>query len=242
MPLTRFLVCSDNHGDRIDKEAEAKFFAFDAIWKPQVRIHLGDLMDLRPLRRNASADERHESMRADIDAGQAFLKRWKPNYWLRGNHCERLWELAEKGKGVEADYAQQGIAEFEALCSRTKTKILPYHKRDGVLRIGHLKCIHGFHSGVYAARQSALIYGSVLMGHVHSIDEHSIPGLERRVARIIGCLCSLDMDYAARMPTTLRHAHGWAYGVVDEKTGNYQVWQAEKIADRWLLASEFVSL
>jgi hypothetical protein len=40
----------------------------------------------------------------------------------------------------------------------------------------------------------------------------------------------------------LRHAHGWAYGVIDEATGQYNVWQAEQIGGKWMLPSNIVEL
>lgn len=242
MNWTRFTAGFDLHGDRQDAAAVKAFFEFDKLWKPKVRVFGGDLIDLRPLRKGASAEERAESMRSDIDAGVRFLTQWKPDYWVRGNHCERLWETAHSTDGIVADYAQRGVQDFEALCGRLKTKILPYHKREGVLRLGHLKILHGFACGVYAARQTALIYGSALFGHIHCIDEHAIPGLDRRVARACGALCQLDMDYNSRQPNTLRQAHGWAYGVLNEKTGDYFVWQAEKIGGKWLLPSDLTEI
>lgn len=243
MSYQRFLLASDLHGDRQDVPTVKAFFEFDKLWKPDVRIFGGDLIDLRALRKGASQEEKCESMRSDIETGRGFLSRWTPNYFLRGNHDERLWDTASTARdGIIADYAQKGCQDFEALCQRLKIKMLPYHKRHGVLKLGHLKVLHGFHCGVYAARQTALIYGSALFGHIHAIDEHSIPGLERRVARAIGCLCSTDMDYSSRAPNTLRQAHGWAYGVINSKTGDYHVWQAEQIGDKWLLPTELKAI
>ena len=156
-------------------------------------------------------------------------------------NCQRLWDLAAADKGVESDYAYQGVNDIVTTCEKLKCKLYPYHKRDGIIRVGsHLKILHGFHSGVYAARQTALVYGSVLFGHIHVVDEHSIPGLDRRVARCCGCLCELDMDYASRTPSTLRQAHGFAYGVVHKKTGLYHVWTAESIDGQWLIPSDVV--
>ena len=235
MSLDRFTFCSDLHGDRQDGATVKAFFDFDKEWKPHHKIFGGDLIDLRALRKGASQEEKCDSMRADIDAGRDFLSRWRPMNFLLGNHDQRLWDAASSSDGIVSDYAQRGVQDFEALCKRTKTAMLPYHKRDGVLRIGHLKMIHGFHCGVYAARQTALIYGSTLFGHIHAIDEHSIPGLERRVARAVGCLCSTDMDYSSRAPNTLRQANGWAYGVINSKTGDYHCFQAEQIGGTWLL-------
>jgi hypothetical protein len=242
MSLTRFLFATDLHGDMQDAGAVAALHEFTKAWKPSIRVFGGDLFDFRNLRRGASAEERSESMSMDVDAGLRFLTSFRPNYYLRGNHCERLWDLAVNGKGVEADYAQKGVRDIEARCAKMKCEVLPYHKRDGVLKIGHLKMLHGFYAGITATRQHGLTYGACLHGHTHTIDEASVAGLERRAARGVGALCKLDMPYNSRMPVTLRHAHGWAYGVINDKTGSYHVWQAEKIDDLWLLPSSIKSL
>jgi len=239
---TRFVAAFDVHGDHQDKQANDALFKFLKLWKPQLRIFGGDLWDFRPLRRKANEDERRESMRADYDAGIRWLKQFQPHVFIRGNHDERLWDIAASNRGAESDYALNGIVEITALLKSMGCRMLPYHKRDGVFRLGHLKILHGFACGVFAARQTALIYNSCLFGHVHTIDEHSIPGLERRVARSAGCLCSLDMDYAARTPSTLRQAHGWAFGVVHKTSGHYHLWQAEKIGGRWLVPTDTVQL
>lgn len=237
----KFVACFDVHGDQQDPKAVEPFLKFVDLWKPKIRIFGGDLWDFRPLRRKASDDERRESMRKDFEAGIKFLTRYQPHYFIRGNHDERLWELAERDDGARSDYAITGITEIHAALSKLKCKMLPYHKR-AVLRIGHLKVLHGFFCGIYAARQHALTYGSCLFGHVHDITEHSIPGLERRVARCCGALCNLDMDYAARSPNTLRQAHGWAYGVINTKTGAYHVWQAERIHGHFMIPTDMIEL
>lgn len=235
MSLSRFIFASDVHGDMQEPAANEALFKFVEIWKPKLRIFGGDLWDFRAIRKGASEDERRESMAADYEAGLRWLKKFKPNYFLRGNHDERLWELAAKRNGPCSDYAFSGVVEITNLLDKMRCQMLPYHHRDGVLRIGHLKMLHGFYAGINAARQTALVYGSALFGHVHTIDEHSIPGLERRVARSVGCLCRLTMDYNARTPSALRHSHGFAYGIVNEKTGSYNVWQAEEIDGKWTL-------
>ncbi len=242
MTFRRFIFASDLHGDMQEPAVVSALLAFTKAWKPQIKVFGGDLFDFRNLRRGAAAEERGESMRSAVDACLRFLTNFQPHHYLRGNHCERLWELATRGQGIEADYAQKGVQDIEARCARLKCQVLPYHKRDGVLRLGHLKMLHGFHAGVTATRQHALTYGACLHGHTHTIDEASVPGLERRTARSVGALCKLDMPYNARMPGTLRHAHGWAYGVLNDRTGSYHVWQAEQIDDLWLLPSDLVKL
>lgn len=241
MANIKFIVASDVHGDKMDKPANKVLFDFIETFKPAIRIFGGDLWDFRAIRKGAGADEQRESMATDYIAGINWIKRFKPSFFLRGNHDERLWDLAGSNNGVLSDYAASGTVEISALLRSMKCPILPYHKREGVLRLGSLKILHGFHCGVHAARQTALVYGSALFGHTHVIDEHAIGGLERRVARNIGCLCKLDMEYNSRNPNTLRQAHGFAYGVLNDKTGAYHVWQAEEINGEWILPTDFTT-
>ena len=236
--MQRFIAAFDNHGDMADPGALAAFFDFLEHWKPEIRIHGGDCFDFRALRRGASEEELRDGLTADYDAGCIFIERFRPTHWTRGNHDERLYDRIGGDDRMVAGYCKDladGIAEVTPGC-----QILPYHKRNGVLTIGHLKVIHGYHAGVTAARQAALVYGSVLMGHVHTIDVYSIPGIERRVGRVCGALCRLDMDYNRAQPSTLRHAHGWAYGVLFP-SGAYQCWQAETVDGQWVFPSEIYS-
>lgn len=242
MSFTKFVFASDVHGDMQCPESNAVLFNFIESYKPKLRVFGGDLWDFRAIRKGATDDEKQESMSADYVAGINWLKRFKPHYFLRGNHDERLWELAAKRKGPCSDYAFSGVVEVTTIIDKMRCKMLPYHHRDGILKIGHLKMLHGFHAGINAARQTALVYGSALFGHVHTIDEHSIPGLERRVARSVGCLCRLTMDYNQRTPSALRHSHGFAYGIVNEKTGDFWTWQAESVGGKWILPTDVVEL
>jgi len=234
MSLERIIFASDLHGDLQDVDAVDALLKFTKEWKPHHKIFGGDLFDFRPLRKRASREERAETIQYDIDAGIKFINAWRPGYWLRGNHDERLWDFALKD-GIEGEFAQKGIKDLDFKCKKLKIKTFPYCKRRGILEMGKLKMLHGFHHGINAARQHGLVYGSCLFGHIHAIDVASIPGLEKRQARAVGCLCRLDHPYNARLVSTLRHSHGWAYGVIDNKTGGFEVWQMQNEKDLgWL--------
>lgn len=232
----KFTAVFDSHGSQIDRSAEAAFWDFCSFWKPEIRIHGGDGFDFACLRKNASEGEKRERLQDDIDAGIDFIKRYKPTHYLRGNHCERLWDAAKADDGKLADFASYLILDIkEALGDAI---MLPYDKRAGVLKIGRLKVVHGYNTGITAARIAGQVYGSVLMGHTHVIEQYSLAGLERRVARVCGCLCKLSMDYNRGHLQTLRQSHGWAYGII-LPSGEYIVWQAEQINSRWIYPSEF---
>jgi hypothetical protein len=242
MAWIKFMGGWDVHGDKQDPIANKVFFDFAEIWKPKIRVCGGDLFDFRPMRKGASADEQRESIQQDFKAGQEWFERFKPQHFIRGNHDERIYDVAQNGTGIAQDFCYEKVGDIEKMVRKHKCRMLPYDKRHNILRIGHLKMLHGFSAGVFATRQTAMVYGSCLFGHIHAIDTHAIPGLERRVAKAVGCLCRLDMDYNSRQPNTLRQAHGFPYGVVNDKTGHYHVWQAEKVGGRWLLATDIVEL
>lgn len=242
MAYKRFVAAGDIHGSAQDPSANKAFFKFVDLWKPDIRVCGGDLWDFRPLRKAASADEKRESMAADYEAGKEWLIKLKATHFLRGNHDERLWDLAARKDGPLSDYANKGIDEINKLIKSLGCKMFPYDRREGVLRIGKLKIVHGFCTGVNAARRLAQAYGSVVGFHTHTIQHVSIEGIENRMGRIGGCLCLLDMDYLRANIGSLCHRHGFVYGVVDDRTGEYQVSQAEDVNGKFLVATGVTEL
>ncbi len=242
MAWKRFIAAGDIHGDQQDPKANAALFKFMETWKPHYRICAGDLWNFVALRRGASKEEQEESLERDYLAGMAWLKRFEASSLLLGNHDYRLWHLREVGKGVQKDYATSAVSLIEKECASLRCPVLPYDRRAGVLRLGNLKVIHGFVAGVNAARRSAQAYGSVLCFHGHGIQHVSIEGVENRMGRMCGCLCNLDMDYVHASLGSLTWRLGFAYGVIDDKTGRFHVWQAEEIEGVWVLPSDIVTL
>lgn len=243
MCFKKFIAVFDNHGDRCDHQAVEKMFEFkEQYWKPHITIHGGDNFDFRAIRKKASEEERRDSMLEDFNQGMNFLNRLKPTFYLRGNHCERLWDLASSDSGVISDFAFKGTQEIEQAMDKIKCHMFPYDRRKGVLRLGHLKILHGYLAGISAARRTAQIYGSCLIGHGHAIQQASIEGLEQRTGIMCGCLADLNMDYVRASTGSLMWQHGFAFGILNEKTGAYYVWIARKIDGKWILPTDYVTL
>ena len=242
----RFVVASDSHGDQVDPDTERALFAFIADFKPQIRIHAGDIFDFRNLRRGASDDEKAHSLEDDWRMGSDFMRRFfdggKENHFLRGNHDERLWHFAHSATGLLRDYAHDGIARVEKLVKKSRARMLPYDSRLGVLKLGALKVIHGYAAGIGAARKHAIVYRNVLFGHTHNCDvagAESDEGVSE--ARGIGACCRLDMPYNAHQTGKLRHQNAFCYGLLFAD-GTYQLNQAKKIDGRFYVASDFRAL
>lgn len=234
----------DFHGDYHSPKTKAAFLKFLKDFKPVVRVFGGDLWDFRALRNRASEDERRESMLADFAEGKLFLEEFKPQWFLRGNHDERLWLAAESQNGIIADAATNGVNEIEKFCEKLGCIIRPYHKSKGYCTIGNLTVMHGFDlGGINALRAHAQIYGSCLIGHFHRAEELSVP-FHRQPLRawISPALCKLDMEYASRHPRTLSQKSGWAWGYVNLKTGEYKTFLAVEENGSYFLPTNFKEL
>jgi predicted phosphodiesterase len=242
MKTRRFVIAGDTHGDMLDVECAAQFFAFLKDWKPEVRIHSGDLFDFRNLRKGASDDEKAASLIDDWDAGSDFARRFfeggKENHLLRGNHDERLWDFTRSATGLLRDYAADGVKRAEGLMRKCGAKMLPYDSRLGVLDVGHLRVIHGYKSGIGAAAAHARTYRNCFYGHTHDMSVAPVENLDGPAeARGIGCLCKIDMDYNSRQTNKLRHQQGWVYGLL-LADGTYQAFQAKRIHGKFACAHE----
>lgn len=239
---TKWVAGFDPHGVYQDPEANRAFFKFIEHWKPEIRIAGGDICDFKQLRKKSDAHEKRESMAIDLAEGKLWLEKLQPTHFLRGNHDERLWDLAEQSEGVVQDYAKLIVRDLESLVGKMKCRMYPYSTRHGVMALGSLKVFHGFRCGVSAARMSAKTFGSCMFGHIHQFQLSTIEGLEQRTGFAIGCLAKLDMEYSRHQEGALTHEHGWSYGVVDLKSGAFQVWTARKIGGVWLLPTGFETL
>lgn len=238
----RFAIASDTHGKEIDPLVERKFFEWLADWKPEIRIHAGDLLDLSPLRNGASQEDKAQSMGDDFTAGMSFAKRFfsggETKVFLRGNHDERLWDLLHRQEGVLRDFATEKTREIQNKLKSWGVKMLPYDARLGVYRIGKMQVIHGFRTGVGAAKAHANIYRNCIFGHTHAQDVAPVENLEGpALAMGTGCMCVIDMPYNARQTNKLRHQQGWIYGLV-YPDGTYQAFQAKRVGNNFNLASE----
>jgi predicted phosphodiesterase len=232
MKMTKFVAAGDVHGDEQDKKSVQSLLSFMAHYKPSLVVMTGDLWDFRSLRRGASDDDQAESLERDWDAGEEFLKDFfaygDERVFLRGNHDERLWDLANSVRsGLARDYAEQGIDRVEELLKKLNARMLPYDSVGGVYSKGSLKFVHGYGHSMHAAKQHADAYGNVLFGHTHAIDYFKSVSIDNREGFNIGALCNLEPSYNRHMTRRMRWQHGWAFGVIYED-GTHDVFQAKQ--------------
>lgn len=229
--MRKWVAAFDSHGDMLDRDAEKVLFDFIDDFKPDVRIHGGDFLDLRSLRTNVGEDERTEDLKADVEAGVDFVQRFAPDVLLMGNHDHRLIKgVRNRGNGNLRMLCQM---LHDSILDRIKVKtILPYDAKKGIYRLGDLAIMHGYRIGKYAALQAALQAGSsAMMGHVHTDMEIPLDNAGGHVGHCIGCLCQLDMQYAETWVSRLRWSHGFAFGY--ENRGTTTVFHATERNGIW---------
>lgn len=234
------VAVGDNHGALVHRADADAFFDFCKSFKPHIKVHLGDNWDLANLRRGADPREEGDDMEPDLTAGFMFLDRFKPNVFLLGNHDWRLWKAMQDARGLVRQFAKDTISKIEKTCNWMNCRVLPYHSREGVYKYGNLSFVHGYHAGVGAIAQHARIYRNVVLGHLHTCGSVSERGVDSPTAYCVGGLGDHSkMEYAAQRTATLAWGPGWAYGVVNERTGNFQVWIAQKMDGRFVYPTGF---
>lgn len=238
----RFIIAPDVHGIERDEVSCNAIVEFAKDFKPHVAICLGDLFDFASLRKGASEDEKQQALGDDysagVDFGERFFRTAQERHFLLGNHDKRLYDLLESADGRLRTLGQDCVTKLETWCRKLRIQTYPYDSRHGVLKLGHLTIIHGFHTGMHACAAHSRVYGNTLFGHIHSIESYQTPGLDQKEARAIGCLCKLDMPYIDTKTAKLRWANGWAYGWT-YPDGTYSVFQARKINNTFHVATNF---
>lgn len=244
----KWVIAFDVHGGEQDKDAVNSFFNFCDQFKPDDRILGGDLWNFAALRKNASAEEKRDSLQTDYNLGCNFRDRFRPTKSLNGNHCERLWEWRDADCGPASDLCAVWCEEIEKYYIKTKCEWKHYSKRN-YLPIGNSTntfVSHGYSHGASAARNMALAFssvGNVHFGHIHAHQTYSVPTMRSRWATSSGCLCKLDQDYNKTHLGTLAQEHGWAYGVWNTKTGEVLSWHARRAASgKFIIPSDIVTL
>jgi hypothetical protein len=214
-PHERFMVIADDHGLFQHRGAVSAALAFAKDYKPTVRIHLGDALNLSCLRGNADDSDLIENIEADFVAMESLASEYKPTVYLQGNHEHRLAKAMRGYNSVVRHHCGQLIDRLEV--AMRPAKCYPYGKSVGVHTYGDTKFIHGYAVGERAIKTTGQDYQSnVVMGHVHRFEARSVPCFGRNImAYSIGCLCELEMPYNETHMGTFAQRQGWAYGTKD---------------------------
>lgn len=232
----RFIVGTDPHGSLVCDEAVKKLLDFDATWKADYRIHLGDAWDFSPLRRGASQEEKAEGISEDFTAGLIFLDQFKPHFLTLGNHDDRVFQHATHcADGILRERCEELCVAIEREFKKRKTAWCEYKVGKYLMMPeGGPKLIHGFRSTMYPAKAHYENWGECLHGHCHTADEYTARHISGGKAFSVPCLADLNkLTYSDRQPAKLGHRNGFLYGIINQKTGAWDAWQVTKIKGDW---------
>lgn len=229
----RFVLASDVHGHHGDASALAVLSLFIDSYKPEIRVAMGDIFDFAGLRAGATEGDALDDIAADFEAGCEFLAWFKPTHFMWGNHDHRLVKV-DRDKAKHAALRHLAGQWIDRISVVTEGAMhVPYCKRRGLLPLGNITLTHGYAHGVNAVRQQTLVYGSMAMGHIHTVSRVPVEGHPSKVGYSIGCLCDLNPPYAETAIRTLAWQHGFAFGVV--RNGVTTLMQASRETGGWVI-------
>jgi predicted phosphodiesterase len=223
--MKRAIIAPDTHFPLHDQAAVNCVLKAIKMVKPSIFIHLGDLGEWESVsgwkykrRKRPPLEYILPEIEKDIEAVNDGLDQFdkvldsvkcEERYLLEGNHDVWCNQFVD-----EHPYLKE-IQFPNAL--RLKERGYIYKPYGKYLKIGKLYFYHGGHySTVYHARQHALNLGkSVVYGHIHDIQRHSVTHLDGAHAGFsLGCLKDMS-DEANTWLRNRKTSWGHAFGVVD---------------------------
>ena len=232
----RFVYLPDPHGHHVHRPSWEVVKQFVQDYLPDRVIYGGDVFDLSPIRRGASAEEKAQSMQPDFDAGMQLFYDVPPTDFVQGNHDYRAWNVAKNDPGPIGDFCRHLVQQIEAWAKAENVALYPYRANVFCPVGSRLKAMHGNIAQMHSAYSMAQMYGCVLFGHIHRQEYARARALDVREAWSCGCLSEIYQPYNETGTAVLRHAHGFAFGEYDTQSDLYAVYMASEMEDgRWLI-------
>lgn len=231
--VEKVLAIPDIHVPNHDPSAIKVALDFQKDFKPDTTIIMGDLIDAPSIALHAEGRNDYSQSDEYALAGD-ILDLFEPDVLLEGNHEQRfrrpgsvpweLWEMLEPRRWFNVD--DRGITW------------VPYtNVSNDIYRIGKMSFIHGFATGLYAARAECESFGCVAHGHTHRIQTYQPKhAFHRNTGFNIGCLCKLDLDYQ-----TTNRPRGWAQGFgygYFFKSGDFSFYTVRLIGDKFVINNQ----
>jgi hypothetical protein len=219
MTWRRVMAVGCSHGEFVHPVIREQVLEFKRRFNPEVRFHLGDMLDTACFRSGAAGtkDEAH-SPRDDESEAHRFMDEYEPNRIAWGNHDWRLNELMASPKAIVATLAGDMWRRLEDHAARLRAKTVPYDIEDGWIYEGGVAWGHGFMYNLFAVRDHAEMLGCpVVMAHLHAPQQ-----VEGRTVKDTSSFCVGAMAddrkllYGRRRRNSVTHGHGIVYGEVSE--------------------------
>ena len=212
----RWMGIGCSHGSLIDPKAFEAVQKFKRIFKPERRIHLGDICDYAAFRTGAHGTrDEAQALGPDIAAGARLIREYEPTDVLIGNHDERVWKLANHPNAIIAHAAACSRNEFLTACEKAKVRRIvdSYDINSSWIEIGDTKFLHGWMYSENAMRDHAEHFGKCVIAHLHVAGIGNARRSDHAICYCVGTLASVPMmEYAKNRRATARWSHGFCYG------------------------------
>lgn len=218
----KIVIAADNHGDMLDSDTHKQLFSVIDAWKPDMRIHLGDVFNLDACRDGASPEERNVNLGEDIKSGLDFLEEFRPSVLTWGNHDYRIFKRTKSLSAIDRDWAEMNIKKIDAVTKKLKIATYGWGVKQGVYEIAGQKMVHGYSHGLTATTTMGRTYGRCVHAHNHTGDIIWLPTIDGGFAQSIPSMCNNnDMSYQLGQIASFKHISGFGLGLADLKNNLY---------------------
>ncbi len=209
----RGMAVGCSHGALADPYALSVVHKFADQWNPHTRVHLGDYLDTTTWRHGAKGtpDEK-QSVQDDLKAGLQFLKDYRPDILLNGNHDYRIWEHLHHNDAKLKFAAKWAITEIRKVLSAKCQFIETYNVNDSYVTLGDAKFMHGWMYSANGIQEHAEQFGKCVIAHLHIVG--AVPGrhFSSPTGHCVGYLGDRrKFTYAERNRSMSRWANGFAW-------------------------------
>jgi len=227
--MIKFIAFGDIHGE---SKYIKKVLEFCKYINPTHIIICGDMFDFSSI----SSYEKHKinsiginecirNTKKEINWGNDLLdfidKKFKKTnkYFIEGNHDIRFNNF------FTYDYPQSDINKISDAI-KLKNRGWNSIEIGGYLKLGKLYFMHGekFQGDLFAKQAAMKLRKNVRLWHNHTNQSYTITSpLDSKdviECKSVGCLCSKDPVYLRGM--TNRWINSFLFGIIDEKTGDFQ--------------------
>lgn len=240
MSFKRVLIVGCSHGIYADDSALAAVLKFKAAWKPQITVHLGDAVDCTAFMGSHLATGDGDPIIPDVDGGLEFINELRPQFYLAGNHEDRLLRLTKHRNEFISYAAHQVLNQIQETCNRLHCRWADYTGNDQAVMLGNVRLMHGTVYNEQAIRDHAEMFapagGSVVHAHTHRPGSARGRRHDGPIGFCVGTLTRRSaLDYAKCRRATLGWGQAFVWGVIDETRKTSQLWLHEKTTEQWIL-------
>ena len=230
----RFMAIGCSHGVYADQNAIKGVLSFKEQWKPHTTIHLGDFIDLSAFMSSAKGEG--DEVEPDVKGGLDFLKEYRPNVVLSGNHEDRLWREAMSNDEVHSGYALRLISDIETTCNKLNAKFIPYTGIWQSYKLADYTFTHGTMYGEQVCRDMAETYGNVIFAHTHKVGLAVGRRLDTPKGICVGTLTRRGaLEYSKTRRATLAWSQGMVWGYYNDTILIPWLHEQPHNVDEWIL-------